>query len=215
MEFVEAEIGGRGLAVGARLPTERELVARSGQNRTTVRRALERLEAAGRIVRHVGRGTFVASSASAPGHDLPPVEATSPAEIMEARLVLEPLLVSLAAKAATNADVTEIARCAAGGDRAESHDDFEVWDTAFHRAIAAATHNTLLARSYDMVSAARQEQPLWGTLKRRSYSTARRDEYRHDHREIAALLAERDARGCADAMRAHLRRVRDHLLDDD
>lgn len=81
-------------------------------------------------------------------------------------------------------------------------------------AIAVATHNTLLARTYDMINAARQEQPPWRSLKRRSFSTVRRDEYRRDHREVATCLTERDPRATADAMRTHLRRVRGHLLDD-
>lgn len=45
---------------GSRLPTESELMARYGVSRTTVRHALADMTAAGLIVRHAGRGTFVA-----------------------------------------------------------------------------------------------------------------------------------------------------------
>lgn len=44
---------------GSRLPPERTLMERFGVSRKTVRAALELLEDEGRIIRHVGRGTFV------------------------------------------------------------------------------------------------------------------------------------------------------------
>lgn len=51
-----------GLPGGAAMPTERELCERFGVSRGTVRQALDRLEAEQRIVRHQGKGTFVASA---------------------------------------------------------------------------------------------------------------------------------------------------------
>lgn len=45
---------------GARLPTERDVAARSGVSRQTVREAFEELERAGLIVRRQGSGTYVA-----------------------------------------------------------------------------------------------------------------------------------------------------------
>ena len=51
-----------GLPAGATMPTERELCERFAVSRGTVRQALDRLEAEQRIVRHQGKGTFVASA---------------------------------------------------------------------------------------------------------------------------------------------------------
>ena len=48
---------------GQRLPPERELAARIGIGRRALRRALEVLEAEGRIWRHQGKGTFLGSRA--------------------------------------------------------------------------------------------------------------------------------------------------------
>ncbi len=50
----------RDLPAGSGMPTERELSERFGVSRGTVRQALDHLEAEQRILRHQGRGTFVA-----------------------------------------------------------------------------------------------------------------------------------------------------------
>ena len=50
----------RDLPAGSGMPTERELCERFGVSRGTVRQALDHLEAEQRILRHQGRGTFVA-----------------------------------------------------------------------------------------------------------------------------------------------------------
>lgn len=216
LAVIERDIGERGIGPGGRLPTERDLAASSGQSRAAVRRALGILEADGRIVRHVGRGTFLApasiavpaGAASADG-----TAATSPAEIMAVRLLIEPQMMPLAVAAATSADFAEIERCLAKGDEADSYEGFEEWDAALHRAFAAATHNSLLTSVMRMVNGAR-DQPLWGTLKRRSSTPERRDAYRCDHRAIAEALAERHAEAAAEAMRQHLLRVRANILGD-
>src|SRR5439155_26016795 len=94
---------------GAKLPTERDLVERLSAPRSAIRRALEVLEHEGVIVRHVGRGTFLAEGPAPPRPGAPPD--TSPAEIMQVRLVLEPPVAALAARVATQADPDRLRRC--------------------------------------------------------------------------------------------------------
>src|SRR5579884_152878 len=55
------------LRAGERLPPTRDLAAQLGLNRTTVAAAWELLEGEGLIKGHVGRGSFVAGGAPAPG----------------------------------------------------------------------------------------------------------------------------------------------------
>jgi 2-aminoadipate transaminase len=55
-----------GLALGERLPSERDLAAQLGMSRTTVVSAYRELEARGLVRGHVGRGTFVCAP---PEHD--------------------------------------------------------------------------------------------------------------------------------------------------
>src|SRR6056297_1615381 len=76
---------------GSRLPTERELCEQLSVSRSAVRNALAVLEGEGRIVRIAGSGTYVAEldiDAAARGSSL----VTSPAQVMEARMTIEPQL---------------------------------------------------------------------------------------------------------------------------
>ena len=135
----------------------------------------------------------------------------SPADVIMVRRLFEPTAMSLVVAWATARDFAEMERCLLGGERAADHDEFEVWDAALHRSIIAATRSPLLIRLYAEVERARHGR-MWGDLKRRSASAARRDEYRRDHEEIVAALKTRDSDRATAAMRAHLARVSRHLL---
>jgi DNA-binding FadR family transcriptional regulator len=211
-----------GLGPGGRLPTERQLADDLGVTRSTIRHALGMLAADGHISREVGRGTYLRSPASfggPPAHadatarpDIAdsPEGAFAPADVMMVRRLLEPPAMPLAVAWATAADLAELDRCLAGGDRAPSYDEFEVWDLALHRAIIAATHSPLFVTLYSAVEAARHGQ-MWGDLKRRSASAGRRRLYRADHHQIVAAIKARDPGAAVKAMRAHLARVSDHF----
>ena len=135
----------------------------------------------------------------------------APADVMAVRRLFEPTAMSLVVAWATARDFAEMDRCLRGGERAADHDEFEVWDAALHRSIIAATRSPLLIRLYSEVERARHGR-MWGDLKRRNASAARRDEYRRDHEEIVTALRLRDADRATTAMRTHLARVSRHLL---
>jgi DNA-binding FadR family transcriptional regulator len=190
----------------ARLPAERQLAVELGVPRSAIRHAMAVLQAEGRISREVGRGTFLRGG--------PPLVAGadySPADVMLVRRMFEPHAMSLVVAWATAPDFAEMERCLHGGDQAADQAEFEVWDGALHRAIIAATHSPLLIRLYAEVEQARRGK-VWGDMKRRSATAARREEYRRDHTEIVEALKLRAADAAAEAMRAHLARVARHLL---
>ena len=219
-----------GQGPGSRLPTERQLAADLGVTRSSVRHALAMLEAQGRISREVGRGTFLrdapqtgADAVRAAGSPAGPAAAGplpaagqapgadfAPADVMTVRRLLEPPAMSLVVAWATAADLDEMDRCLAGGDRAASYEEFESWDLALHRCIMAASHSPLLAALYQAIEAARHGQ-VWGDLKRRSASPEHREHYQEDHRAIVGALRARDSARAVEAMRLHLARVSDHL----
>jgi DNA-binding FadR family transcriptional regulator len=222
-ELILSQARGAGRGSGARLPTERQLASDLGVTRSSVRHALAMLEAQGHISREVGRGTFLrdtprrapdgpganAPAANAPAPDGPGAD-FAPADVMTVRRLFEPPAMSLVAAWATAADLEEMNRCLAGGDRAASYEEFESWDLALHRCIMKASHSPLLAALYQSIEAARHGQ-VWGDLKRRSASREHREQYQGDHRAIVDALRARDSARAVEAMRLHLARVADHL----
>lgn len=214
-DFIVNAAADGSLAPGSRLPTERELAKRFAVPRNAVRRTLAQLEAEGSITRHVGRGTFLAGSASNAAGDFPAesFSHTSPAELMEARLRIEPALAELIVTNATPADFERMENCIDKAERASTLDEFELWDAALHQALATATHNRFIIRVLDMVAAVR-DQAEWGKLKDRIVTPERRLTYQREHRHIVQALRARDAERARDAIVAHLQHARRNLFDE-
>ena len=199
---------------GHRLPTERDLSEQYGLSRSTVRRVLAELKGKGLITQTVGSGTYVteevgvalaqiASSAS-------PL-ATSPAELMSARLVLEPAIIAMVVGNATAADFERMDDCCAKGEAATTIEDFELWDGKLHEAIADAAHNTFIATVFQRMNEVRA-QSEWGMLKRRTATPERRQAYQREHRALVAALRDRDGARAAQLCLDHLTHVRRNLL---
>lgn len=199
---------------GDRLPTERALSEEYGLSRSTVRRVMADLKRRRLITQTVGSGTYVsdevqqglASMVSAAA-----AQTVSPAELMAARLVLEPALIAMVIGNATAADFDRMDACNHEAEAASTLEAFEHWDAALHEAIAEATHNRFITGVFRLMSDARA-QGEWGVLKRRSATTQRRVEYQREHRELVDALRQRDAERARALCLEHLLHVRDNLL---
>lgn len=202
---------------GQRIPTERALADEFGLSRSTVRRVLGDFKRKRLITQTVGSGTYVAEQVHAAlarlaPASLPPAAcAISPAELMSARLVLEPALIEMAIGNATTADFARMDECNQHAEAAASLAAFERWDTALHEAIAAAAHNGFISAVFRLMSDARA-QGEWGMLKRSSATPERRREYEHEHRALVAALKQRDAARARSLCLAHLVHVRANML---
>ena len=200
---------------GARLPPERMLAAELKVSRRVLREALQQLEDDGMIQRTPGRGTVILNSIGAP---LPPAavdirQYTSPVELMDARFALEPAIAAIAAAHATSRDIDEMRLCISKSqDASADHRQWEKWDGAMHAAIGRATHNELLVRFFDMLTAAR-EQTAWGKLRKASLTPERQSLYIQQHTLIVTAIEERSPEQAAQAMRQHLTTVRRTMFD--
>lgn len=188
---------------GDRLPPERELAATTGLGRGAIREAMRHLVDIGLVTRHVGRGTFLAQP-----HDPElDVSSPSPADIMAARLTIEPTLMSAVVLTASGPDLAELEQILRHGEHATSSAEFEQWDIRFHHGLAAATHNEVLIGVSRYLIRCR-EQPVWGNLKERTFSTITRDAYCAEHAAILEAVKDRDPDAAAEHMRTHLLHVR-------
>jgi DNA-binding FadR family transcriptional regulator len=197
---------------GRRMPPERELAADYGVARNTVRRAVEMLADTGAITRHVGRGTFVNGGvAPSVAAIVERIEGTSPSDMMEIRLLIEP---QAAAVAALNASLAELAAVEEAHRAAEAAFDmpgFEACDAELHHRIFACCRNELLKELHNLLTVLRHQTP-WQEMKRRSFSEARRLAYCAEHGALVEALKRRDPDGARAAMLVHLKSVEANML---
>jgi DNA-binding FadR family transcriptional regulator len=213
-ETLLSNLRSRTWRAGHQLPTERALGQQFGLSRSTVRRVLLEFKRKQLITQTVGSGTFVSDKVHEALSGLAPASvahAVSPAELMNARLLLEPALIEAVIGSATAADFARMDECNANAEAAASLEDFEHWDGQLHEAIAAAAHNGFIASVFRLMSEVRANGE-WGVLKRRSATPARRLEYQHEHRALVAALKDRDVERARALCIAHLRHVRINLL---
>ena len=199
---------------GHRLPTERSLSAQYGLGRSTVRRVLLELKRRSLITQTVGSGTYVSErvhEALAEMAPPPPAQAVSPAELMSARMALEPALIDMVIGNATAADFGRMDECNVQAEAATTLEEFEKWDAALHEAIAEAAHNGFISGVFRLMNVARS-QPEWGVLKRRSATPERRLEYQQEHRALVTALRDRDAEHARQLCLQHLVHVRTNML---
>lgn len=198
---------------GHRIPTERALCEQFGLGRSAVRRVLAQLKEAGLITQTVGSGTYVTEQAAGllPALGGTSLATTSPAELMEARMALEPAIVELVVRNATPADFARMTQCCDQAEQATTLDAFEHWDGLLHEVIAEAAHNSFIGTVFRLMNQARA-QGEWGMLKRKSVTPERRAAYQREHRALVAALRERDLATALAHTRDHLLHVRRNLL---
>lgn len=212
MQHLTEQLASGALPPGSRLPPERALAEAFGISRGTVRRVLKHFEDQKRILGIKGSGTFVLPL-SAPSAIPPPAVAplSSPAELLEARLYIEPLMPELIVRNANTVDFDRMEACLAKSEQAASIAEFEQLDHELHTLFAMATHNSFFVHIMDLVGRARVGGG-WGVLKERSYTPERHQQYRDQHRAIVQALKDRDLEASRRLMTEHLVQIRKNLL---
>jgi DNA-binding FadR family transcriptional regulator len=213
--YLQEEMSSGRLRAGVKLPPERELSRRFGASRGSVRRVLSDFRERGLITQTVGSGTFVSPGAEALlGLDTRGAAAApnvSPAELMEARRLIEPLMPAMIVRNATGADFGAMGTCLDRSEQAGSIEEFEHWDGELHKAFAVATHNAFFLEILELTNRVR-ERGEWGRLKRNSLTPARRAQYEQQHRAIVAALRDRDAAQAARLLAEHLEQIQRNLF---
>ena len=194
----------------ARLPPERELADTLGVTRNRLRGVLRRMAGQGEIWRHVGTGTFIGGRPLEAAPQNGSMVLTSPREVIDARLIFEPMLARLAAFNATSADVREMQLCLdkmAGG---AAWPAWASWDGRLHRAIARASGNAMLLAMFDTLQLYRNRD-VFRMLDRPFQGT---DMAARDHAAVVDAIRERDPRRAEAAMRKHILSLRNAIFGD-
>jgi GntR family transcriptional repressor for pyruvate dehydrogenase complex len=203
---VRDRIARRELRPGDRLPPERELATQLGVSRPTVRAGLRALAAMGVIESRHGSGTYIPGGpprlGSEPLSFLAALHGFTREEMYEARRVLEVSAAGLAAERATHEDLAGIAEEVASLFSAMNDPlEFLVHDIRFHRAVAAAAHNPIIASLVEMISALYYE-------RRRETAALATDRNLHDaaemHRRVYQAIRSRDVDQARELMNEHL-----------
>lgn len=206
VSYVRTRIESGALRPGDRLPAERELAVHIGVSRPTVRAGLKALAAIGVVQARRGSGTYIPDGPPALGSEplsfLAALHGFSREEMYEARRILEVGAAGLAAERATSAQIEAIAGEVRKLFSALSDPHrFLVHDINFHRAVAAASGNPIVASLVEMVSA------LYYEKRRRVVARASfRDleDAARMHERIFDAIRERHAETARALMSAHL-----------
>jgi GntR family transcriptional regulator, uxu operon transcriptional repressor len=206
IQLVRSWIDTAKLKEGDRLPTERALADQFNLNRNLVRRAFLQLDRMGLINRHVGRGTFVGAARQPvpPRGGAKPAD-YSPAAILQARLMIEPRIAALAVANATMADLRALDGLIEEAGSVEARHRLVSIGIAFYQALAAATHNDLIADIAAEIAAARGGDGL-GPADLMTVAPEERGAAIEEFRAILDAIRARDPAAAAQAARRGLLR---------
>jgi GntR family transcriptional regulator, transcriptional repressor for pyruvate dehydrogenase complex len=192
------------LKPGDRLPPERELAKRLGISRASLRASLHFLAAIGVLTMRPGSGSYIATGPpaldSAPLSMLAALHGFTTDKMFEARRLVEVAVAGLAAEHATDRHLRrisdEVTETYAALDNPQQ---YLIHDFGFHRAVAAASGNPILAAFMEMIS---------DVLYQRRCQTIERSrdlkESAEMHRKIYRAIRSRNSEAARAAMSEHL-----------
>jgi GntR family transcriptional regulator, transcriptional repressor for pyruvate dehydrogenase complex len=210
VQQVEESIHKGAMKSGDQLPPERELAQQFGVSRTAVREAVKALHEKGLVEAYPGRGTFITDGTSySMRQSLDRMLRVGQAEgsgfLAEVREILEPEIAALAATRSDPEDLASMREQIEIMDAARREpDEFIEADLDFHLALAEAAANPIILSLIDSIVGLLREQRM-GIFQ--VEGGPERGQYHH--KKIMEAVEHRDAAGAREAMKGHLRQVRE------
>ncbi len=195
-----------------KLPAERALADQFSCSRGTVRAAMERLEEQQLIERRIGSGTYVSYHGRA--DDIEIANITSPLELIDVRLGIEPQIARLAVANASARDIARLEKALIAVEQCTENSDpeaFTIADEHFHLTLAECTGNALMLWVYKHINDVRSHRQ-WSAMKDKILKPARVRKYNQQHRELFEAIAHRDVDAATNVTWAHLDMARRDLL---
>jgi DNA-binding FadR family transcriptional regulator len=196
-----------------RLPAERNLAEEFSVSRGTIRSVLEILEQQHLVTRQIGSGTYVSHQETTNQQEISSI--TSPIEMVEVRIAIEPQMVRLAIVNASSRDLEQMRDALKQCEICDGDPEkFARADTAFHMALAHCSRNKLMYWLYERISEVRRHSQ-WRSMKSKLLTPERMDYYNSQHRALYEAIAARDTARAVQLIKDHLYGVQDDLLETD
>ena len=194
IEKLRAMIVSGELSPGERLPREADLATTLGLSRSSLREAVRALSLVRILDVRRGDGTYVSSLASDSlldalnfiiefHHD------ASVLELLEVRRILEPAASARAAVRISAQNIAQLERVLTQVTAESPVEDLVAADIEFHRTIATAAGNTVLASLIESLSGPTQRARVWRGITQEGALQRTLDE----HRAIFDAIVRRDA----------------------
>lgn len=208
VEYVRSLIARGEVKPGDRLPPERDLARQLKISRSSLRAGIGFLSAMGVLKSRHGAGTFVSSGPPALDSSslsvLGALHGFLPWQMFEARLVLESNVAALAAERATGEHVAELAEEVAEMYAAlEDPREYLIHDVRFHRTVARAAGNPILAALMETITA-----NLYDFRSKTVHNAQDLKESAEMHREIYRAIRSHNPTQARHAMEQHLNLAR-------
>ena len=146
-------------AVGEKIPTEPELTEMFSVSRNTLREAIQSLTSAGILVVKQGDGTYVRSNNRFHARMSMEYDQVSPADILEARNVLEITMAALASQRRTDEDLLRIGQALLLRQKqTDTEKENTQADMQFHLEVSKACHNKILMDLYASIASYTESQ---------------------------------------------------------
>jgi GntR family transcriptional regulator, transcriptional repressor for pyruvate dehydrogenase complex len=205
------------LKPGDKLPSERLLSERLKVGRSSIREAMKTLEA----MDFVNRTTLGTVVCEVPIQKIGILKNhTEIHEVIETRKVIEIELAGLAALRAGSKDIEKIEKTIEMEDATlwEDVETYTARDTAFHKALAEAAHNSVLSQVYQMIAVLLFKTHKYHSLINPSGTgieeeRTRRTKTLSEHRAILRAIRNHAPAEARKAMKKHLTRVERALID--
>jgi GntR family transcriptional repressor for pyruvate dehydrogenase complex len=195
------------LRIGEKLPPERVLAQEFGVARPTVREALSALEVLGIIDVQVGSGAYVLQ---VPQEETPQTvmqleEESSPLDLFEVRLAIEPLSAAKAAKNATIEDLAQIRTIVSEMEQDVQQNIFSLEkDQQFHLSLAQASKNVHVLEIMKYIISAMQKAVWQKYIMKNIAIEGHKELYVKNHRMIFETIEARDPEQASALMLEHL-----------
>jgi GntR family transcriptional repressor for pyruvate dehydrogenase complex len=208
LDQILAEIREGRLKPGERLPSERQLMEAFAVGRSTVREAVRGLVTLGLVTNRQGLGAVVNTQAASPfaslrrNVDLDQLNRHALLDLLDVREALEAKAAEFAARRATADDIAELERQHKAVEReVRAQRVYFRQNALFHKAIATAAHNPVLAESINLIVG--QVREYRERMMRETPLMPQRDV--KEHLAIVTAIRRRNPDEAREAMIAHMR----------